>query len=252
MIPLKSTTRKDKGPALLLLHGFPLDHRIWQNQIDKLPYDIRLIAPDLRGHGHSPLPPGPCGIDDYARDLLTLMNEHRIDRFYAAGHSMGGYIVFAMLRMAPQRILGAALVSSRALPDTDEGRKTREATATRAEQEGPGFLADSMPAKAVGNEPPPGVVDTLKTVISEAQPAGVAAAARAMAARIDSTPGLARITCPTVVFAGRQDKIVPPAESEAMAKGIPGAKLVWCEKSGHVPMLEEWELVNRELAAFVK
>jgi pimeloyl-ACP methyl ester carboxylesterase len=180
------------------------------------------------------------------------MNEHKIDRFYAAGHSMGGYIVFSMLRMAPQRILGAAFVSSRALPDTQEGRKAREATATRAEQEGPGFLADSMPAKAVGNEPPPGVLDTLKTVISEAQPAGVAAAARAMARRIDSTPGLARITCPTVVFAGRQDKIVPPAESEAMANGIPGARLVWCEKSGHVPMLEEWELVNRELTSLVK
>ena len=147
MIPMKLTTRKDQGPALLLIHGFPLDHRIWKNQLEKLPYNIKLFAPDLRGHGHSPLPPGPCGIDDYARDLLNLMNEQKVDRFYAAGHSMGGYIVFSMLRMAPQRILGAALVSSRALPDTDEGRKGREATATRAEHEGPGFLAESMPAR---------------------------------------------------------------------------------------------------------
>src|SRR6185295_1082212 len=106
MIPLKLTTRKDQGPALLLIPGFPLDARIWRNQLEKLPLNLRLFAPDLRGHGHSPLPPGPCGIDDYARDLLTLMNEQKVDRFYAAGHSMGGYIVFAMLRMAPQRILG--------------------------------------------------------------------------------------------------------------------------------------------------
>jgi pimeloyl-ACP methyl ester carboxylesterase len=252
MIPLKLTTRNDRGPALLLIHGFPLDHRIWQSQIEKLPFSVRLVVPDLRGCGASPLPPGPCAIDDYARDLLTLMNEQRADKFYVAGHSMGGYIVFSLLRQAPNRILGAALVSSRALPDTDDGRKTRETVAQRAEHEGPGFLADSMPAKAVGDAPPPGVLDTLRTIISQAQPAGVAAAARAMAGRIDSTPGLARISSPVVVLAGRQDKIVPAAESEAMAKGIPGAKLVWCERSGHVPMLEEADLVTRELASLAR
>jgi len=80
----------------------------------------------------------------------------------------------------------------------------------------------------------------------------VAAAARAMASRPDATPHLGRISCPTVVFAGRHDKIVPAAESEAMAKAIPGAKLVWCETSGHVPMLEEPELVTRELAALAR
>jgi pimeloyl-ACP methyl ester carboxylesterase len=252
MIPLNVTTRNDQGPALLLIHGFPLDHRIWRAQIDNLPVSLRLLVPDLRGCGGSPLPPGPCGIDDYARDLLDLMTERKIDRFYVAGHSMGGYIVFSMLRQAAGRILGAALVSSRALPDTEEGRKTRETVAQRAEKEGPGFLADSMPAKAVGDAPPDGVLDTMRTIIRQAPAAGVAAAARAMAGRVDSTPGLSRIACPTVVFAGRQDKIVPPAESEAMAKGIPGAKRVWCERSGHVPMLEEPDLVTRELAGLVR
>jgi 3-oxoadipate enol-lactonase len=108
-----------------------------------------------------------------------------------------------------------------------------------------------MPEKAVGDAPPPGVLDTLRTVIRSAQAQGVAAASRAMASRPDATPQLSRISFPTVVFAGRGDKIVPPPESEAMAKGIPGAKLVWCEQSGHVPMLEQPDLVARELAALV-
>jgi pimeloyl-ACP methyl ester carboxylesterase len=252
MARLSWTARNDRGPALLLIHGFPLDHRIWEPQLKALPTTLRVVAPDLRGCGASPLPAGPAGIDDYARDLLDLMTELKTDRFTVAGHSMGGYIVFSMLRQAADRILGAALVSSRALPDTEEGKKTRETVAQRAEKEGPGFLADSMPAKAVGDAPPPGVPETLRTIMSQARPAGVAAAARAMAGRVDSTPGLSRIACPTVVFAGRQDKIVPPAESEAMAKAIPGAKLVWCERSGHVPMLEEADLVSRELQALVR
>jgi len=239
-----------KEPTLLLIHGFPLDGRIWEKVTPKI-RGASLIVPDLRGHGKSPLPPGPCTIDDYARDMLEVLKHSGVERFAAAGHSMGGYIVFAMLRLAPERISAAALVSSRALPDTEEGRKTREATAQRAEKEGPGFLAGTMPEKAVGDSPPPGVIDTLRKIIGEAQPQGVAAAARAMASRIDSTPHLGRIAVPTVVFAGRGDKIVPAAESEAMAKAIPGAKLVWCEKSGHVPMLEEPDLVAGELTSLL-
>ena len=124
--------------------------------------------------------------------------------------------------------------------------------AQRAEKEGTEFLASTMPEKAVGNQPPPGATDTLRKIIREAPPKGVAAAARAMATRPDATPQLATISCPIVVFAGRQDKIVPDAESEAMAKGIPGARLVWCERSGHVPMLEEPDLVAHGLSALAK
>jgi 3-oxoadipate enol-lactonase len=89
----------------------------------------------------------------------------------------------------------------------------------------------------------------MRTVIRSANGKGIAAASRAMASRPDATPQLPKIAFPTVVFAGRGDKIVPPAESESMAKAIPGAKLVWCEKSGHVPMLEEPDLVAAELAS---
>ena len=254
MARMDFTVRNDRadGPALVLIHGFPLDHRLWQKQIEGLPLSIRLLVPDLRGCGSTPLPPGPCSIEDYARDILELMDEPKLKKFYVAGHSMGGYIVFALLRIAPERIAGAALVSSRALPDNEEGRKAREAVAQRAEKEGSGFLVETMPARAAGVAPSPIVLETLRTIMSAATPAGIAAAARAMAARPDSTPQLGRISCPTVVFAGRQDKIVPPGESEAMAKAIPGAKLVWCERSGHVPMLEEPDLVIRELAALVQ
>src|SRR5688572_1309688 len=140
MSELDFTVRGESGPALLLVHGFPLDRRIWQSVTPKLPESIRLVLPDLRGHGKSALPPGPCTIDDYARDLLGLMDKLSIPRFFFAGHSMGGYILFSLHRIAPDRIAGGALVSSRALPDNDDGRKTREATAQRAEKEGPGFL----------------------------------------------------------------------------------------------------------------
>jgi len=252
MAVLNMFAREARGPALLFVHGFPLDNRIWMDVVSRMPPTVALYAPDLPGCGKSSLPPLTWTMDEYARFLLRIMDERDFKKFFVAGHSMGGYIVFALLRLAPERIAGAALVSSRALPDPEDVRKTRETVAQRAEKEGPGFLAETMPARAVGANPSPALLETLKTIMSAAQPAGVAAAARAMAARPDATPNLGRISCPTLVFAGRQDKIIPPAESEAMAKAIPGSKLIWCERSGHVPMLEEPELVTRELAALVK
>jgi pimeloyl-ACP methyl ester carboxylesterase len=246
------TTRNDGGPALLLIHGFPLDRRLWDAVVSKLPSTMTILLPDLPGMGGSPVDPKVRTIDDYARALLSLLDDRKVARFFVAGHSMGGYIALAMLRLAPERVAGIALVSSRALPDTDEGRKTRETNAQRAEKEGPGFLVATMPEKAAGTAPPPGVIETLRTIMGASNGPGVAAALRAMASRPDATPSLGRIACPAVVFAGRQDQIVPAAESEAMAKAIPGAKLVWCETSGHVPMLEQPDLVARELAALVK
>jgi pimeloyl-ACP methyl ester carboxylesterase len=253
MAPLDVAFRKDRsdGPCLLLIHGFPLDHRLWQAQMDQLPGSIHVVAPDLRGCGRSPLPPGPCTIETYARDLLELLDGQKAKRFFVAGHSMGGYIIFALLRLAPERVAGLALVSSRALADSEDVRRTREGTAARALKEGPGFLLETMPPRAVGENPSPLVLEKLRTLMSAASAAGVAAASRAMAGRPDATPQLGRISCPALVLAGRQDKIVPAAESEAMAKAIPGARLVWCERSGHVPMLEEPELVTRELASLV-
>jgi pimeloyl-ACP methyl ester carboxylesterase len=176
-------SRQAKGPGLLLIHGFPLDHRIWKDVIDRLPTTIDLFAPDLPGCGGSSLPEIAWTMDEYARHLLQQMDFRGFQKFFVAGHSMGGYILFALLRLAPDRITGGALVSSRALADNEEGRKTRETVAQRAEKEGTEFLATTMPEKAVGNQPPPGVIDTLRTVIREAQPKGVAAAARAMASR---------------------------------------------------------------------
>ncbi len=245
---LNLATRNDRGPALLLIHGFPLDNRLWDAVVSRLPPTLRILLPDLPGMGKSPLSPEIRTIDDYARALLSLLDEQKIAQVVVAGHSMGGYIALAMQRLAPDRIRGVALISSRSLPDSEEGRQTREATAQRAEREGSGFLVASMPEKAAGANPPAGVIEALRAIISGANGTGVAAASRAMASRPDATPHLAGIACPVVVFAGRQDKIVPAAESEAMAKAIPGAKLVWCETSGHVPMLEQPDLVARELA----
>jgi len=164
---------------------------------------------------------------------------------------MGGYIVFALHRIAPDRLTGVGLVSTRAKADTDQARGAREETARRALREGPGFLAESMPARLTADGAPGELLDLLGSIIRGATAEGVAAASRAMASRPDSTPQLQRIAVPTVVVAGRKDKIIPPAESEALARAIPGALPVWCDRSGHLPPMEEPESVTAALMRLV-
>jgi pimeloyl-ACP methyl ester carboxylesterase len=238
---------RGRGPALLLVHGFPLDRRTWEAQVGPLSGRFRVIAPDLPGFGKSSLLPAPASMDEAARGILSLLDSLGVDRFAAAGHSMGGYLVFALHRLAPDRLTGVGLVSTRAKADTDEARRARGETADRALREGPGFLAESMPVRLTADGAPAGLLDLLRSIMRQAAAGAVAAWSRAMASRPDATPQLERIAVPTVVVAGRKDKIVPPAESEAMAAAIPGALRVWCERSGHLPMMEEPESVTAAL-----
>jgi len=238
---------RGEGPALLLLHGFPLDRRIWEAQGEPLAERFRVLAPDLPGFGRSAGLPLPGSLEEAAGSLLGLLDSLGVDRFAAAGHSMGGYLVFALYRAAPARITGMGLVATRAAADSPEARRAREETALRALREGPGFLAESMPARQTSEGAPPDLLDRLRPIMRGATGEGVAAWSRAMAARPDATPDLERISVPTVVVAGRRDKIVPAAESEAMGRAIPGARMVWCERSGHLPMMEEPDRVTEAL-----
>jgi len=234
---------------ILLIHGFPLDRRTWAAQAAALSASRRVLSPDLPGFGAAPADPAIRSMDDYARWLVGELDRQSVDRVSAAGHSMGGYVLLALHRVAPERLAGMALVSTRAAADGDDARQAREAVAQRAEREGAGFLAESMPAKLYGSTPTLAALDALRSIIRGASSAGTAAAARAMATRPDSRPQLPGIRVPTVVVAGRKDGVVPPSESEAMAAAIPGARLVWAERSGHLPMLEEPELVSESLAS---
>jgi 3-oxoadipate enol-lactonase len=227
-----------RGPAILLIHGFPLDRSIWSAQAAVLSKSFRVIVPELPGFGASPPQDGPFPMERYAKELLELMDRAGVARFAAVGHSMGGYILFAMYRLAPDRLERIVLVCTRAGADAEEVRRARELNAARALAEGPGFLAESMAERALGEHPDPEVAERVRGLIRSASPSGTAAALRGMAARPDSTPLLAGIRIPALVVAGLEDKIVPESEARAMAAAIPGSTLGLVRGAGHLPMLE--------------
>ncbi len=226
---------------ILLIHGFPFNGDLWSEQ-RALP---GAVAPHLPGFGGTA--PGADSIDAYARGILGSIE----GRFIGVGHSMGGYIALAMHRIAPERLAGIALVASRAAADSPEARAKREETARAVLERGVGVVEESIIPRLFAPGAGAAAVDAARALIRRASPQGVANALRAMASRPDATPQLANIAVPALVVAGRHDAFVPPAASESMARAIPNARLVWCERSGHMPMLEEPEAVSRALREFL-
>src|SRR5438045_5719710 len=113
------------GTPVVLLHGFPFDHTIWDAQLNGLRAGARVLAPDLPGFGGSqPLPLDvPPTMDAYARAVLTWADNLSLGRFVLGGHSLGGYIAFALARLAAERLAGLMLISTRPGADSPEGRE---------------------------------------------------------------------------------------------------------------------------------
>ncbi|WP_242371139.1 alpha/beta fold hydrolase [Anaeromyxobacter sp. SG26] len=237
--------------VLLLLHAFPLNSGMWQRQIAALEGRWRIVAPDYRGLGQS-TPRGEAStMQVLAEDVRALLAHLRVERAAVAGLSMGGYLSFELYRQIPGFFRGLALCDTKAAADTDEGKAGREKFAKTALEKGLGWVADEMVPKLLRPDPDPAVVKEVRDLIRRGTPAGVAAAQRGMAQRPDSTPTLAKITCPTLVIVGEEDSLTPPAESEKMAKAVKGAKLVKLKKAGHLANLEATEGFNRALQTFL-
>ena len=188
---------------------------------------------------------GAASVADIARQILAAAPE----RFALCGLSMGGYLSFEIMRLAPHRVTRLALLDTAAKPDTAERVAGRRAMLARAEQEGLGVVAGSLLPQWVH---PRRLSDTtlVATVARMAAATGVTHFARqltAIAGRPDSRPGLAAIRVPTLVLVGREDAATPVADSEVIAAGIPGSRLEIIEDCGHLSTLEQPAAVNRAL-----
>lgn len=236
---------------LVLLHGFPFDHSMWEPQIRALRRDAKILAPDFPGLGRSELPPhGAPSMDDYARDVFAWMDEVGITRAAVAGLSMGGYVAFAMWRRARERISALALLDTKAEADSDEAKRARIETRRVIQERGLSAVVDGMLEKVLGKttrRTRPEVVERVKKMVLGTSPAGAMAAVDALRERPDSVADLPGIDVPTVVVVGEEDELTPPVFSRGMAERIPGATLVIVPESGHVSSLEAPEQVSAVL-----
>lgn len=242
------------GPAILFVHGFPLDRWMWHPQVEALD-GYRRVAPDLPGLGESPLGEGPASMASYAAALGGCLDRLGVESVVLCGLSMGGYIAFECLRQWPKRIVGLALMDTRADADTEEGRRGRDRLIAEVQARGAVAAADAMLPKLVGATTAaarPAWLSELRRRIERSPTEGVVAALEAIKERPDSTPLLGRIAVPTLVLVGAEDVITPLPLAEAMAQRIPGATLVVVPGAGHLSTLEQPHLVTEALRSLVR
>jgi 3-oxoadipate enol-lactonase len=243
------------GSPVLLVHGFPLDHRMWASQIDALATRHRVIAVDLRGFGETYGAAGTTTMDRFADDLRLVLDQLRVDEPVAfCGLSMGGYVAFEFWRRHSVRVRSLVLLDTRAVADTEDAARNRRLQADRILATGTDDLADQMlpkllaPASLMGQ---PQTVGRIREMIQKAQPAGVAAALRGMAERPDSTGILSTIHVPTLCVVGEHDAISPAEEMRGMAAQIPNAEFALIPDSGHMSTMENPGAVNDVLLTFL-
>jgi pimeloyl-ACP methyl ester carboxylesterase len=242
------------GPALLFVHGFPHDRRLWSAQLAGLARHARCLAPDLRGFGRSTVRE-PYTIDRHADDLADFLRALGISRAVVCGLSMGGYVAFAMLRRHRVLVRALVLADTRATADTPAARDDRQQLVSLVERDGMGALAARQLERSVGTttrDRRPEVVDAVRRMMESVPAEGAIGALRAMAARPDATPLLASIVAPTLVIGGTEDEFTPPHELRALAASIPGSRLALLEGCGHVCPMERPEAFNDVVAGFLE
>ncbi|HEU4710771.1 MAG TPA: alpha/beta fold hydrolase [Pyrinomonadaceae bacterium] len=247
-------TDTGSGTPVVLIHGYPFNRSLWNEQVEALSGQYRVVAPDLRGFGESDSSPGPVTMNRMAQDVAQLMDQLDIPQAVIGGLSMGGYVALAFCKQFPDRVRALLLADTRAQADTEEAKKTRAEQAEKAMSEGMAGIADAMLPKLLTPDTVskrPEVVKRIRDMMLKTKPEGAAGALLGMAQRDDQTEFISSIKVPTLIVAGREDAITPPADSEAMHSKIAGSRLIVIENAGHVSNLEQTEQFNDALLAFL-
>jgi len=240
--------------VLVLLHAFPLNARMWEGQLSLADGGWRVIAPHFRGLDAGAGDPPTTSIDDYAGDLIDLLDALHIDQAVFCGLSMGGYAAFAVLRHAARYVQGLVLADSRAEADTPEGLDARRKMLDLVQTKGPAAVAEEMIPKLLGDTTRRSraeVIDTVRSLVLSNSSEGIAGSVRALMSRPDSTPLLATVHVPTLILVGAEDTVTPLALSEKMHGAIAGSELTVIPAAGHLTNLEQPDLFNAALARFL-
>jgi len=251
---LRGASNSLKG-TLILIHAFPLSARMWEPQLGLAEQGWRIVAPQLRGFGGTPASSVASSVDEYAADIIDLLDHLHIENAVVAGLSLGGYIMFAMFRHAPGYFHGMVLADTRAQPDPPQAIEGRKHMIEAVRAGGTAAAADEMLPKLVCDwtrTHRPEVVAGLREMMLENPSDVVAGAITALMTRPDSRPLLPTVRCPTLVIVGDQDAITPPPMSEEMQQLIPGAELAVIPDAGHMSNMEQPERFNSALARFLE
>jgi pimeloyl-ACP methyl ester carboxylesterase len=261
-----NTIELGEGPPVVFVHGLSGSWPNWLEQLPVLAREHRVLAMDLPGFGHSPMPAGEITIAGYARLLDGLFAAREIDAAAVVGNSMGGFIAAELAISFPQRVERLVLVSAAGLSTYNEPRAARSLPAVRRLERVIAGTSAWLASKSDAVTRRPRLREAAFRVVAR-HPERLPAALVAEQLRGAGKPGfvqalqavitydvrerLPEIACPTLIVWGERDFLIPVRDADVFAELIPDARKVVLEDTGHVAMLERPEAFNALLKDFL-
>ncbi|CAN5531809.1 alpha/beta fold hydrolase [soil metagenome] len=241
------------GPSLLLIHGFPLDRRLWSSLAAELAPRFRVVTVDLPGFGQSTLGSG-FTMESLGDGLAEFAKSLSLGKFFVAGLSMGGYASLALASQHMADLAGLALVDTKATADTPEQKAGRNKMIELVRTKGSKAVAAEMLGKMLSVDTirqSPQTVRDLQDMMEAVAPKTIETALAAMRERADYVNLLPKLTVPLKIIVGQDDVIAPPALAETIRAAAPGSQLFVIPGAGHLAPLEQPKLVADALRTFL-
>lgn len=243
------------GLPILLIHGFPLNRKMWRPQVEALTQaGYRVIIPDLPGFGESPPLSGTVSMAAYADAVIGLLDRLGIEKAVIGGMSMGGYVLLNLVERYPQRLLAALYLVTRAAADDAAGKVRRGDLAGAVRGGDRAVVPDTFEKLLFASGTPkmhPELVAEVRQWMDTASPEGVAGGLLAMRDRRDYLHLLPTFHAPALVIGATEDVAVPPVHAETLAAGLADAELHIIPAAGHMVNLEQPAAFNRILLGFL-
>jgi 3-oxoadipate enol-lactonase len=232
------------APVLVLANSLGTTLSMWDDQAPALRDRFRLLRYDHRGHGCSPVPPGPYGIEDLGRDVLALLDRLGFERVSFCGLSLGGMVGIWLAGEAAERVdrLVLCCTSARFAPP-----ETWEERAQTVREDGLGAIADAVLERWFTPDfrtYRPDALEWAGRMLRETPAEGYAGCCEAIR-DADMRDRLGAVCAPTLVIAGADDPAAPPEQAELISRSIPDARLVVIGQAAHLANVERPEEVTR-------
>ena len=242
-----------RGLPIVLIHAFPQDRTLWRPQIEAFSSKYRIVAPTLRGFaGSDPVDGKAVSMDQYADDIVALMDDRKIAKAVVGGISLGGYVTLSLVLRYPDRVSGIVLANTRATADNPDWAKFREDLVRDVEARGPVAVVENYGDKPFRPDCPEQIKAEIRAMIMKQPATGLASGTRGMASRPDRVARLHEIKVPALVISGTKDAYIPSSDGEAMHHAIAGSTFVDIEGAGHLSNYDSAPQFNQALENFLR
>ncbi len=236
------------APVVLMAGSLGSSLEMWDPQVRALAARFRVVRYDARGHGRSPVPPGPYVIDDLVDDAVALLDRLGVERAHVVGLSLGGMTAMRLAAREPVRVdrIGLLCTSARFASPEPWAERARTVRA-----EGTAAIADAVVARWFTDElrqGSPALVQRMREMVASTSAEGYASCCAAIQA-MDLREDLGRIAAPVLAIAGADDPATPPEHLAAIVDAVPGARLLVLPQAAHLANVEQSMAVDAALLA---